>query len=80
MPEYIDVIACFNTAGEITPLFLNIQDRRLRVDRVTDVRPAASLKAGGVGRRYTCRICGKERYLWLEDDGKWFVESKEGQI
>ena len=64
-----------NGTGAIT-----INGRSYQIDRVLDIRRAASLKAGGVGRRYTCRICGKERYLWLEDDGKWFVESKEGQI
>ncbi|PWL43451.1 MAG: hypothetical protein DBY42_01915 [Bacillota bacterium] len=76
MPEYIDVIACFNTAGEITPLFLNIQDRRLRVDRVTDVRPAASLKSGGRGIRYTCLVHGRSIWLYL-DEARWFWEPCE---
>ncbi|WP_330601097.1 hypothetical protein [Caproicibacter fermentans] len=46
------------------------------IDRVLDVRPAASLKAGGAGIRYTCRIQGREKYLWREQD-RWFVESKQ---
>ena len=41
----------------------------LHVDRVLDV-------LGGVGDRYTCRINGRETYLWLEK-GVWFVEAKE---
>ena len=45
------------------------------VDKVLDVRPAASLKAGGAGIRYTCRIQGKETFIWLEDT-RWFVEEK----
>ena len=76
MPEYIDVIACFNTAGEIIPLFLNIQDRRLRVDRVTDVRPAASLKSGGRVIRYTCLVHGRSIWLYL-DEARWFWEPCE---
>lgn len=43
------------------------------IDRVLDVRQAASLRGGGQGMRYTCRICGKEVYLFC-DDGRWFLE------
>lgn len=48
----------------------------LHVDRVLDVRRAAYQRVGGVGDRYTCRINGRETYLWLEK-GVWFVEAKE---
>ena len=37
---------------------------------------AASLKAGGVGMRYTCIIDGKESYLYYEDNNMWFVEGR----
>ena len=47
--------------------------RKFPIDRVMDVRQAASLKAGGQGMRYTCRIAGKEVYLFC-DEGKWFLE------
>jgi len=45
------------------------------VDRVLDVRPAASLKAGGAGTRYTVRIRGRQTYLFREED-RWFVERR----
>ena len=78
---YVSVTVHFTAQGLMIPSSIEWEDGRVyEIDKILDVRPAASLKAGGVGRRYTCRICGKERYLWLEDDGKWFVESKEGQI
>ena len=48
----------------------------LHVDRVLDVRRAACQRVGGIGDRYTCRINGRETYLWLEK-GVWFVEAKE---
>ena len=51
-------------------------NKRYPIDRITDVRYATSLKAGGCGIRYTCRILGKERYIFLEEN-KWFVEVKE---
>ena len=37
------------------------------------MRGAASLKTGGVGMRYICKICGKQVALWNEE-GKWFME------
>lgn len=72
----VEVVARFDTAGQITPLWMVWEDgRRFEIDRVLDVRRAASLKAGGMGVRYTVRIYGKERYLWFEDlSNTWFVE------
>lgn len=37
---------------------------------------AASLRAGGVGLRYTCIINGKTSHLFYEDNNKWFVEKR----
>lgn len=42
---------------------------------MVDVRPAASLKAGSVGIRYTVSVFGKETYIFLEEN-RWFVEAK----
>jgi len=47
--------------------------KQYEIDRVMDVRRAPSIKGGGMGMRYTCRILGKEVYLF-EDEGRWFVE------
>lgn len=44
------------------------------MDRVLDVCRAACQTVGGVGVRYTIRVQGHERYLWLEKS-KWFVEA-----
>lgn len=44
------------------------------ITRVKDVRRAASLKAGGVGMRYTCVICNQDKYLYYEDNNLWFME------
>lgn len=73
---YVDVAARFNSDGTIMPLYLQWEDGSLYyIDRVLDIRRAASLKAGGAGIRYTCRIAGKETFLFREDD-RWFVEAK----
>ena len=73
---FVEVVAKFTKDGGKIPLTLKWEDGRIfNIDRVTDIRRAASLKAGGQGTRYRCRISGKETYLWLEED-KWFVEGK----
>lgn len=78
--KYIDVAAHFDTEGKIMPVMFWWDDgKSYPIDRVLDVRRAASLKAGGIGIRYTCRILGKNRYLYYDDyTGKWFVEIPEG--
>ncbi len=73
---FVEVIAKFTKDGGKIPLRIKWQDgRTFDIDKVTDVRRAASLKAGGQGIRYRCRINGRETYLWLEED-KWFVNSR----
>ncbi|MGI6679145.1 MAG: hypothetical protein ACOX2Q_08860 [Dehalobacterium sp.] len=74
---YVDVTARFDKEGGLIPQSVIWEDGRcFEIDRVLDVRPAASLKAGGCGIRYTCRILGRETFLFLEED-RWFVEGKK---
>jgi hypothetical protein len=73
---FVKVTASFDTDGRITPLSLEWEDGRLyTIDRITDLRRAASLKAGGMGLRYTVIINGKQSYLFYEGP-KWFVEGR----
>ncbi|MBQ9697383.1 MAG: hypothetical protein IJV46_02435 [Acidaminococcaceae bacterium] len=70
----IEVNADFTLDGTIRPNYIRWEDgRTFAIDRILDVRRAASLKAGGVGTRYICKICGKQVALWNEE-GKWFME------
>lgn len=72
--RYVDVHARFDTDGKIIPLKIIWHDGTVfYIDRVLSVCRAASLKAGGAGIRYTCRINNRETYLFLEET-KWFVE------
>ena len=74
--KYVDVTARFDEEGNVMPLCINWEDgQSFPIDRVLDIRPAASLKAGGAGIRYICRIQGHVRLLFLEEM-KWFIESK----
>ena len=70
----LEVNADFDLEGNIRPRAIIWEDGRMyEVDRVLDIRRAASLKAGGVGMRYTCRIREKTEKLFI-DEGKWFME------
>nr|WP_255575692.1 hypothetical protein [Caproiciproducens faecalis] len=62
------------------PLAIHWNEGELyEIDRVVDIRPCASLKAGGAGIRYTCMIQGRKKYIWLEEN-KWFVEAKGDKL
>ena len=50
---------------------------RVIIDRITDIRRAASTKAGGLGIRYTCMATMGERQreiLVFKEDDSWFIE------
>lgn len=71
---YVSVMARFDEEGKIHPESIKWEDGTVyEIDRVLDVRRAASLKAGGIGMRYTIRIHNKVTYLFYEEP-KWFVE------
>ena len=70
----LQVNADFDLDGNIRPRTITWEDGRVfEIDRILDVRRAASLKAGGLGIRYICRIRGKEVRLF-NDEGHWFME------
>ena len=74
---YVQVTADFMPDGYLRPKCIIWEDgQKFDIDRITDCRRAASLKAGGAGIRYTCMICGREHYLFYEENYKWFVEAK----
>lgn len=73
---FVDVDVHFDSDGKMTPKSITWEDETVyKIDRVTDVRRAASLKAGGMGMRYTVMINGQTSFLFYEDP-RWFVEAK----
>ena len=74
---YIQVYAVFSSDGVLTPeSFVWDDGKKYIIDKIIDKKKAASVKVGGHGIRYTCRVMGKTIYLFLEDGNKWFVEGK----
>lgn len=68
------VTAEHNRNGKIKPLSITWEDGRVfSIDRILDVRLAATPKMSGKGLCYTCRIYGKQVYLF-HDNGQWYIE------
>lgn len=74
---YVNVNAEFTKDGRLLPKsFVWKDDHVYEIQRVTDIRRAASLRAGGAGLRYTCIVDGKESHLYYEDNNMWFMEAR----
>ena len=82
---YVAVRASFDDEGTPIPTSITWEDgRECEIDRVTDIRQAAAMKAGGQGDRYTIQINGHQSYLFFERNasltgnniGRWFVERR----
>lgn len=70
----VTVLVKHEPDGRKLPMSILWEDgRTFDIEKVTDVRPCASLKSGGVGTRYTCVLRRKPIYLFEELD-YWFVE------
>ncbi len=82
---YVPVDVEFRADGIMLPREIIWEDgTKYEIDRVTDIRQAAALKAGGQGDRYTIMINGHQCYLFFERSpqqtgnciGRWFVERR----
>lgn len=82
---YVQVNVCFREDGVMLPREIIWEDgAHYGIDRVTDIRQAAAMKAGGQGDRYTIIVHGQRSYLYFERSanqtgnniGRWFVERK----
>jgi hypothetical protein len=77
---YVCVLAVFDTDGNIKPVSFVWEDgNKYEIDRIIDIRRAASLKAGGAGLRYSVRVKSKQTYMYLEETKgayRWFMERR----
>ena len=82
---YVKVASITMPDGRMIPKTLYWEDGQpYYIDKITDVKPAASMKAGGCGDRYTIWVNGKQTYLFFERNasvtgnniGRWFIERK----
>ena len=79
---YVDVTVDFDRYGRMFPRTIRWEDSKIyTVDRVLDMRPGFSQKAGGQGDMYLIRARGKEKHLFFERNaesfsgsvGRWFM-------
>lgn len=82
---YVQVKVDFREDGIMLPRKITWEDgREYEIDRVSDIRQAAAMRAGGQGDRYTIYINGRQSYLFFERSanqtgnniGRWFVERR----
>lgn len=82
---YVQVKVDFREDGVMLPRKITWEDgREYEIDRVSDIRQAAAMRAGGQGDRYTIYVQGKQSYLFFERSpnqtgnciGRWFVERR----
>ena len=73
MKQFISVLVLMDSSGKLIPKQIIWEDKAYVIDKVIDVKRAASLKAGGIGVRFRVVIGGQIRDLFL-DDYRWFIE------
>ena len=65
--KFVPVIAKFEKDGKIIPMKILWEDgREFDIDFIFDIRHRSSLKVGGQGIRYLCRIKNKDVYVYYE--------------
>ncbi len=75
---YVDVEAVFTKEGKLVPKSFVWEDGKIyELDQVSKPVRRASLKAGGTGYRYTCRVGSQMCHLTYEENYKWFMEKKD---
>ena len=81
--DYVTVVARHELGGRIRPVAYQLPGGSpVKIDCISDERQAASLKSGGQGMRYTCKVTVDEVqsdvYLF-HDEELWFMEAIQAQ-
>ncbi len=71
---YVDMIVRICRDGRKVPMYVIWDNHAYKIDKIRSVRETYS-KAGGCGVRYECIVFGKIRYIFLERNDRWFIES-----
>lgn len=73
--QFVRVGAMHEENGEIIPVFIVWKNGvQYKIEKILQRCPAASLKSGGAGTRYTCLFAhGQRRYLY-HSENRWFIE------
>ena len=75
---YVDVDARFTEDGKLRPTCIIWKNgHRYPIDRIRKCQRASGQKGRGRGIRYTVSVWGTDRYLYYDENYKWFVEAKK---
>ena len=75
---YINIRISISKEGLVAPISFEWVDGRVfDVDKVLD-RQKRTSNVGSAEMRYTCKIKGKEIFLFQDFDGRWYIEKKVG--
>ncbi len=71
---YVQVEAIFTPEGQLIPKTIMLDDgRQFLIDKIVDIRRAASRRPGLPPLQYTCKIWGQNCSLFYEDNSRWFT-------
>lgn len=71
---YVEVLAAHQINGECVPMSISFENGvEYKIDRVRSVERVAAVRPT---LRYTVIVEGKQTFLYLEEDVKWFVHLK----
>ena len=72
----VKVIGKFLGSGiEFPQIVIWSDGRQFPIDRIDSAQERASFETGGIGTRFSCWFCGKQRFIGYENPGEWFVET-----
>ena len=73
---YVKIVCEFLQKGGIKPLYLFWLDgKRYDIEKLKSVARAPCKSGGVLPERYTVIMCGKQKYLYYEQEKRrWFVE------
>lgn len=77
----VNVIAEFTTEGKLIPIAVRWRDGRVfDIEKITYSNRCIGLMTSKASHRYKVTIGGRERYLFYEADGRWFIEDKKHKL
>ena len=78
---YVNVDVEFTKDGKLIPRAIHWEDGTIyEIEKIKEVKRAASFIAGGTGIRYTVYVEGFEKHLFFGDNNRWFVEANRQVI
>lgn len=69
---FLEVTATMCTNKNVIPLYFKWDYRKIKIDKVINVREGVSLKDGFLGKRYLCQAEGKRFYLYFTGR-QWYM-------